>query len=158
MNRRFSSKLYSLIGGLLLFVNNTLLADDIYMVRSPQPFPETMSALQKAIKQAGYTLTRVQRVDIGLTQMGYKTDKYRIVFFGKLAETRMLVKNYPELIPYLPLKIAIFSENDETLLTASNRERFSEMYPNKELAEIFTRWGKDVRKILDDVRQADNND
>ena len=44
-----------------------------------------MAVLQHAIGTQGYTLSRVQRVDIGLTESGFKTDKYRVVFFGKPA-------------------------------------------------------------------------
>ena len=58
-------------------------AEEILMARSLQPFPETMLALQDSIRDHGYTLSRVQRVDIGLTGMGYKTDKYRIVSWKK---------------------------------------------------------------------------
>jgi len=50
-------------------------AEDIVMARSTLAFPEAMLALQESIREHGYTLSRVQRVDIGLTGMGYKTDK-----------------------------------------------------------------------------------
>ncbi len=58
-------------------------AEDMLMVRSRALFEESMSALQEAISAQGYTLSRVQRVDIGLSESGFKTDKYRAVFFGK---------------------------------------------------------------------------
>jgi len=58
-------------------------AEDLLMVRSAQPFPETMLSLEESIKDHGYIVTRVQRVDVGLKKFGFKTDKYRIVFFGK---------------------------------------------------------------------------
>jgi len=63
-------------------------AEDIVMARSALAFPEAMLALQEAIRSHGYTVSRVQRVDIGLTGMGYETDKYRIVFAGKRAQKR----------------------------------------------------------------------
>ena len=69
----------------------------LMMMRSSQPFPETMSELQAIIKSHGYVVSRVQRVDIGLTMMGYKTDKYRVVFFGKYDELQELTNKYPEL-------------------------------------------------------------
>ena len=90
-------------------------AEDLLMFRSKQTFPEAMLALQTSIAEHGYTLSRVQRVDIGLTKSGYKTDKYRIVFFGKSSEVNAIKFAEPELIPYLPLKIAIFAEGQETM-------------------------------------------
>lgn len=144
---------------LIIFVSqNSAFADDLFMIRSAQPFPETMAALQKAIRHSGNTLSRIQRIDIGLAKMGYKTDKYRVVFYGKLTEINKLVEKYPELIPYLPLKIAIFSENGQTVLTATNPERLSEMYPNKKLKPIFESWAKKLRIIMDDVQRASDNE
>lgn len=125
---------------------------ELIMARSIQPFPETMSTLQEAIKHQGYTLSRVQRVDIGLTARGFKTDKYRVVFFGKTNEIHHLSKNYPELIPYIPLKIAIFAEADETLLTTSNPMVLADLFPDPALKATFTRWHQDIKKIINSVQ------
>lgn len=130
-------------------------AEDLLMVRSPTAFEESMLALQLAISKLGYVLSRVQRVDIGLTGSGYKTDKYRVVFFGKPDEVRELSAAYPELIPYLPLQIAIFAEADETLLVAANPMQLSTAYANVELDKRFARWERDLRVILDKVRKAE---
>lgn len=125
---------------------------ELIMTRSNQPFPETMSSLQEAIKQQGYTLSKVQRVDVGLTARGFKTDKYRVVFFGKTDEIHRLARDYPELIPYLPLKIAIFAEADETLLTAANPMVLTDLFPEPNLKATFTRWHKDMKKIIYSVQ------
>ena len=60
------------------------------MVRSSEAFPEAMSVLQANIIKQGFTISRVQRVDVGLSAKGYKTDKYRVVFFGKGDEIQTL--------------------------------------------------------------------
>lgn len=130
------------------------LADELLMVRSGQDFEEAMSTLQAAIRNHGYTLTRVQRVDIGLEAKGYKTDKYRVVFFGKTEEISDISAKHPELIPYLPLNIAIFAENEQTLLTTSRPAMLAEFFPSADLAAVFKRWEKDVIAILDEVRET----
>jgi len=127
----------------------------LIMARSSQPFPETMSTLQEAIKHQGYTLSRVQRVDIGLTARGFKTDKYRVVFFGKSDEIRRLSKDYPELIPYIPLKIAIFAEAEETLLTTSNPMVLADLFPHPGLKNTFNQWHKDVSNIINSVQNSE---
>ena len=126
----------------------------LIMGRSSEAFPETMSALQEAIKNAGYTLSIVQRVDIGLTGMGFQTDKYRVVFFGKPEEIKSLPKKYPKLTPYLPLAISIFAEQDETILTAMSPHFIEHSYAQSgsedaELHEIFQRWQKDIESIIE---------
>ncbi|HEY9199924.1 MAG TPA: DUF302 domain-containing protein [Gammaproteobacteria bacterium] len=130
-------------------------AEDMLMVRARAPFEESMSVLQQAIAAQGYTLSRVQRVDIGLTEFGYQTDKYRVVFFGKPDEIRSLSERYPELIPYLPLEIAIFAEADETLLVTANPLDLATAYADPELEKVFARWERDVRAIMETVRQAE---
>ncbi|MEK7797111.1 MAG: DUF302 domain-containing protein, partial [Pseudomonadota bacterium] len=42
-------------------------ADELLMARVERSFPEAMNALQQSIQDHGYKVTRVQRVDIGLT-------------------------------------------------------------------------------------------
>lgn len=142
-----------LVGLLLWVVAAAAVADDMLMVRSSEAFAETMLLLQEAISAQGYTLSRVQRVDIGLTEFGYETDKYRVVFFGKPEEIRSLSARHPELIPHLPLQIAIFAEAEETLLATANPTYLSEAYGDPELTALFVRWEQDLRAILERVRQ-----
>jgi len=97
----------------------------------------------------------VQRVDIGLTKSGFKTDKYRIVFFGKLDEVRAVIDQYPELIPYLPLKIAIFAEGEETLLLSASFQHLRPFYESPTLRDRFDRWDTDISRILERVRNAE---
>lgn len=125
----------------------------LIMGRSNEAFPETMSTLQEEVKKAGYTISVVQRVDIGLTGMGFKTDKYRVVFFGKADEIKTLAEKYPLLTPYLPLAIAIFAEQEETILSAMSPLFLDHSYSQKnpELHEIFVRWEKDIRTIIERV-------
>jgi uncharacterized protein (DUF302 family) len=130
-------------------------AEEILMARSLQPFPEAMLALQDSIRDHGYTLSRVQRVDIGLTGMGYKTDKYRVVFLGKIDEVRELAEKAPQLIPYLPLKISIFAEGGQTILITSNPRLYAEIAGDAVDPAIFARWESDLRSIFHDVSQSE---
>jgi len=97
----------------------------------------------------------VQRIDIGLTRSGYKTDKYRVVFFGDLEEIRKLSDQHPELIAYLPLKIAIFAENDETILLSSSFKHLRTFYTTTDLLASFDHWETDIQRILERVRTAE---
>ena len=142
--------------GLLMLCALTAKADQqLFMLRSSQPFPETMALLQDAIHKQGYTVTRVQHVDQGLTTMGFKTDLYRVVFFAKADELHQLSEQHPELIPYLPLQIAIFAEADETILVSANPLNLSGFYPDAGLTKAFRRWHDDVANIFLTVQNAD---
>jgi uncharacterized protein (DUF302 family) len=130
-------------------------AQEIIMTRSKQPFPETMLVLQESIRAHGYTVSRVQRIDIGLTGMGYKTDKYRIVFAGKPEEIRMLTDRAPELIPYLPPKISIFAEGDQTVLVTIHPEIYARIAGDAIDPVFFQRWASDLESIFHDVSTAE---
>ena len=145
----------SAIVAILVLFSPVVYAKDLYMVRSALSFPEAMSVLQETIVQHGYQVSRVQRVDIGLTTFGYQTDKYRVVFFGRLGELRELSARHTSLVPYLPLKIAIFAEGTETILLASSFEHLRSAYADPELQRYFDRWEADVQTILEYVRVAD---
>lgn len=127
----------------------TAYADDLLMVRAERPFDDAISDLQIAIQDHGYRVARIQRVDVGLASGGYKTAEYRLVFFGRPKEMRELEDRYPELLPYLPLKIVIFAEGDSTLALAYNPAILPTFFKKEALQEQTRRWEKDIRAILD---------
>lgn len=139
---------------MLLWVAQATHAEDIIMTRSVLSFPEAMLVLQESISAHGYTVSRVQRIDVGLTGMGYQTDKYRIVFAGKLDEIRTLTERAPQLIPYLPPKIAIFSEGEQTVLVTINPGVYAEIAAGAVEPVLFKRWESDLRSIFHDVNSA----
>ncbi|MCW8942373.1 MAG: DUF302 domain-containing protein [Gammaproteobacteria bacterium] len=144
---------------LLIFVlcsfASPLFADDLLMVRTKQKFPEAMLTLQTSVKEHGYAITRVQRIDIGLTGMGYKTDKYRVVFVGKPNEIQYLIDKYPELAAYMPPQISIFAEEGDTVLVTANPMIYAEMITDEADKVIFQRWESDVYSVFDDIREAE---
>jgi uncharacterized protein (DUF302 family) len=136
---------------LLLGLNLTARADELMMARVTRPFPEAMNTLQDAIREHGYTVSRVQRVDVGLNASGFQTAEYRVVFFGKADEIHNLSGRFPELIPYLPLNIVIFAEGDDTLILSANPNKLADFFDRPALRAQFGRWAKDMRAIFDDV-------
>lgn len=140
---------------LLSLLGIQAVAEDLVMARVSLPFPEAMLALQESIRAHGYTVARVQRVDIGLTGKGYKTDKYRVVFAGKLDEIRDLTTRAPQLIPYLPPKISIFAEGEQTILVTANPQFYAAIAGDAVDPVIFDRWESDLRSIMQDVRASE---
>lgn len=136
---------------LLMLFNPGWSAERLLMARTMQTFPEAMLKLQDTLTNHGYTISRVQRVDIGLTSSGYKTDKYRVVFYGKPEEIRRMTRESPRLIPYLPLKIAIFAEGEETLLVASSPMQWVES-DQPALNRMLKTWANDLQLIFDTMR------
>ena len=139
---------------LLLLFTVAASAEDMIMTRSIQPVPEAMLALQQSIAEHGYTVSRVQRIDVGLTGMGYETDKYRIVFAGKIDEIRMLTENAPQLLPYMPPKISIFAEGDQPVLVTINPLLYGKIAGDAIDPVFFARWESDLRSIFHDVSNA----
>lgn len=130
-------------------------ADELLMARSELAFPEAIAALQEAIKARGYTVSHIQRVDVGLTTGGFKTAEYRVVFFSKPQEMAELPARAPELAAYLPLKISIFAEGDTSLLTTNNPQTLREFFPQAGLDAIFARWHRDVSAIFAVMRRSE---
>ena len=151
--RRFLLSLSAII--CLVFGSAVARADEMLMARSPMTFPEAMRALQLAIKERGYTVGHVQRVDVGLSVGGFKTAEYRVVFFAKPEELAALPARLPELAAYMPLKIAIFAEGETTLLTTNNPLTLRQFFPGAGLDAVFERWHADVSAIFDSLSRAD---
>ena len=128
-------------------------ADGLLMVRMDAPFPEAMTLLQSAISSRGYTITRLQQVNENLQRREFKSDMYRVVYFGKLDEVRKLTADHPDLIPFLPLNITIFAEGEQAILVASHPQTLQKFFPDPALKPAFDRWEKDIESIMDEVRE-----
>ena len=131
-----------------------VIASDLIMARSHEKFPEAMLTLQTSIKEHGYTVARVQRIDIGLTGMGYKTDKYRVVFVGKKEEIQYLTRKYPDLTAYMPPKVSIFAEEGDTVVVTVNPGIYKEMVDDEKDKLIFDRWENDIYSVFKDFSMA----
>lgn len=141
---------------IFLCIVSPVMASDLLMVRTQQSFPEAMLTLQTSIKEHGYDVLRVQRIDIGLTGMGYKTDKYRVVFVGKTKEIQYLVDKYPEMVAYMPPQISIFAERGDTMLVTANPGVYADMIDDEADKIMFKRWESDVYSVFDDIRNAND--
>lgn len=130
------------------------MAQNIFTVRSTLDFEQSMAELKTGIEAHGYTVSHVQRCDGGLHQSGYETDFYRVIFFAKLDEVRQLSEKHPELIPFLPLKIAVFAEGEQSIISSINMTALNEFYDDRELHIQFRRWENDVKSILVDLQKS----
>ena len=129
-------------------------AQGLIMARSNQMFPESMTLLQAAIASRGYTITRLQQVNENLAKMHYPSDVYRVVFFGKYDEIKAITAKHPDLIPYLPLSITIFAEDNQAILVAIHPLTFAEYFPYPELKPVFEQWENDLVQIMDEMRET----
>lgn len=141
------------VGVVALFVTAPAVADNLLMTRMDKAFPEAMAILQTAISSRGYTITRLQQVNENLERRDFKSDMYRVVYFGKLEEVRQVTGARPELIPFLPLNITIFAEGEQTILVASHPQVLRQFFPDPALKPVFERWGRDVEAIMDEARE-----
>lgn len=151
--------LRNLLTALLLGVclpAQAIITGELIMLRSEKPFDEAMQSLLAAIEQQGFSVSGIRSVDRGLARSGYKSDKYRIVFFEKQGEIASLTKRYPEMLPYLPLKIIIYAEANDTLLVTSDPAVFIDLYPDPRLRDMFRQWHDEVVGIMKQVQGTQN--
>ena len=144
-----------LIAIMLLFVTGPVLAQTIIMARTSQPFDVVLEAAKKSLEGHGYTVSHEQRCDGGLKGLGYATDYYRVLFYGKPDEVRQLTRNYPELVPYLPLKLAVIAEEGDVLAVSFNPEEFKLFFPQEDLGIQFSRWKSDLESIMKQLRKLE---
>ena len=136
---------------LLLLSSFSVHAENMIMVRVNISFDNAMILIKEKLNEYGYKIAHIQKCDGGLTEFGYKTGMYKSIFFGKFEEMRHLTGTHPELIPFLPLKIAVMQEEDSIVLAALNPDKFSEVFPDRKLKIQFWRWESDLRAIFDEI-------
>jgi uncharacterized protein (DUF302 family) len=139
---------------LSLGLGSVAVADGMIMGRVAMKAELVLEYVKSSIEDHGYSIAHLQLCDGGMTDFGYKTDFYRVVFFGKINEVRMVTADYPELVSYLPLKIAVIAEKDETLLTVLNPEALAPFFDDERIQIQLGRWHSDLISIFDDVRRS----
>ena len=127
-------------------------AEGLMMVRSPLSFEDALNSLEIAIQDRGYAVTRLQQVNENLAKRAYKSDMYRVVFFGKLNEIRSLAASHPDLIPFLPLHITLFAEGNDTIILCAPPRNLEKWYPDPKLKPYFEHWEHDMSAIMDRMR------
>ena len=147
------NSLNCLLLALVLLFSANATADTLMMVRSQMPFEYAMDEVQKLLEEYEYAVAHTQRCDGGLTDFGYKTDYYRVIFFGKIEEIRALSDQYPEIVPFLPLKLLVFAEKDETVVVAFNPDTLSSYFDDPSLKIQFKRWQNDIDAIFNELRE-----
>jgi uncharacterized protein (DUF302 family) len=124
----------------------------LLMARSHDNFETAMAMLKNSIQEHGYAIAHVQKCDGGMKKFGYNSDYYRVVFFGKADEVERISKASPVMIPYLPLKIVIFAEENRTVLTALNPSNLAAYFPDDAtMQNQLGAWEHDLRAILREV-------
>jgi len=137
---------------LSLFWLSPALAENMLMLRVPLGFDDTMIALKDKLEDYGYRIAHIQKCDTGLGDAGYETDNYKSIFFGKQDEVRKLSAKYPQIIPFLPLKMAVIKEMDSVVLSMLNPTQLNEYHPEKALQLQFYRWESDIRAIFAEMQ------
>lgn len=146
--------LFSSLIGLLLSMEGSLAGDKLLTVRVAQAFDPTLEQVQEVLGKHDFTVAHIQKCDGGLHHMGYETDNYKIIFFGRLAEVRELSKVHPELIPLFPFKLAVYAEGNDTILSVLNpAELVSVLHADKDLQTRLLAWEEDFRAVLGEVRE-----
>lgn len=147
-------KIARLFALLLLLAATPAQAENMIMIRVGMSFDDTMIVMKEKLNEYGYKIAHIQKCDGGLGDAGYKTGFYKSIFFGKYEEMRHLTSTYPDMIPYVPLKIAVMEERDTIVLVAMNPSTLSDFFQQPELKTLFGRWESDIRAIFDEVREA----
>jgi uncharacterized protein (DUF302 family) len=137
----------------LLLGNGVAQADNMLMARLPLKAEIVLAYVEDSIREHGYRIAHLQTCDMGLADFGYESDFYRVVFFGKVDEVRMVSERYPELVSYLPLKIAVIAEQGETLLAVLDPEALTPYYDDERVRIQLGRWHNDLASIFDEVRR-----
>jgi len=127
--------------------------DKLLTVRSPQAFDLALEQVQDVLKKHNFTVAHIQKCDGGLQDMGYTTDNYNIVFFGRLEEVRELSKTHPELVPLFPFKLAVYAKGKDTLFSVLNPAELAPLLDaDQALAAQLGAWEQDFRAVLNEMQ------
>ncbi len=126
---------------------------ELLIERVNAKFSYAWLALEKTIKAHNYKSAYLQRCDFALNERHYKSDKYRILFFGQYDEMKSMSKKYPELVPFFPLKITAMEEGEHSLIIATPPITLLPLVKTDEDRMTVFRWQEDMKSILKQVKR-----
>jgi uncharacterized protein (DUF302 family) len=136
---------------LLLFSSFSLAIDSFNVVRVNTNFNNTWQALNDKVDEYNYKTAYLQRCDFALNERDYKSDKYRILFFGEYKKMEYLSRKYPAIVPYLPLKVVVMAEGDNTIIINNPLQILLPTLEDKD-KEIINKWQQDLDKIFAEIK------
>ncbi len=128
--------------------------DSMLLTRTDHNFKDTLEIVKKVLHENGFEVAHVQRCDGGLKHMGYDTDKYRVVFFGRIEEVRKLSKEHVELIPFFPFKVLVYAEGDQSVVSIMNPESLKTTIKDKALNAKLEQWKNEFVQILEQTQNS----
>ena len=146
-----------LLAALLLLMGSAhAITNDMMMVRMHIKAEVAIEYLKSALEQRGYAIAHTQKCDGGMHSFGYTTDFYRSIFFGKGTEAREIAKAHPDFVSYIPLKMTVVAERDETVMSIVNPHAFDRFYSDDPMMlQHFKNWHHDILSIFSDLRAAE---
>jgi uncharacterized protein (DUF302 family) len=136
-----------LLSGSIFAVHDKLLIE-----RVDANFADTWAALSETVAAYHYQEAYLQRCDFALKERHYKSDKYRILFFGQYDEIKKMSKKYPKITPFLPLKVTVMEEGGHTLMIATPPITLSSLVKTHDDRMIIFRWQEEMKSILKQVK------
>ena len=148
------NKFATLLLSLVLLTSSTTSSanEDMLMMHIPLEGSIALEYVKSTIIEHGYAIAHEQRCDGGMSDFGYQSDLYRVLFFGKGKEVRWLSAKYPDIVSYLPLKMAVIAEKNETLVSIVNPMVLAPYYDNDVRMQV-TRWKNDIESMFEDIRR-----
>ena len=146
------------IGLFLLISSAQAITNDMMMVRMHIKADVAIEHLKSALEKRGYAIAHTQKCDGGMHSFGYTTDFYRSIFFGKGAEAREISKAHPDFVSYIPLKMTVVAEREETVMSIVNPHVFDRFYSDDPMMlQYFKNWHHDILSIFSDLRAAERS-
>jgi uncharacterized protein (DUF302 family) len=140
---------------ILALINTPILyaGDHIIKTKTPSAFEDTVDLLEVMLEKKGYNVAHEQHCDGGLRKMGYERGSYSVLFFGKLEQIRELSSKHDALIPFLPLKVAVYEDGDGTQISFLNPHFMKVIVEDDpQLDKYINQWEKDFLSIVEDTK------
>lgn len=124
------------------------------LVRTSYSFDQAIDTAEQHLINKGYTVVFTQKCDNALGHYQYATDSYRVLMFSKLDFSRQWLPKYPEIAAFLPLRLAVFAEGDDTMLASYHPMDIAKGLNTPELNPFFEQWAQDIEAIMQTMNQA----
>jgi uncharacterized protein (DUF302 family) len=146
----------AIIWAAILGLAQAALAEDTGLIRAHTDlaYPEAMSKVQHAIREAGYSLSFIQPVDKGLQSRGIAAEPYRVLHVWDERTIEATLAAHPELAAQVPLRITLQAVEGRIEVSALRPTALA-TDPDGPAAGILARWEAALESIIAAVEHGE---
>lgn len=120
-----------------------------YTVTTEKSFTETVAAVEKETKTAGFKVLHIHDVTVTLKEKGFEIEPFKIIEICNARSAYIVLQADIKIGLCLPCKINVYQKDGQTFISGMRPIILPQFFPNANLGNLPTEVDAIIRGIID---------